>query len=149
MYRHTQLGTVTFVAIGAGVLMCAVLFRLIGPMPAGAMVILWAVLIMLVAALVLFATLTVEVTRDAVALWFGPGVVRKRFLLRDIASARPVRNRWYYGWGIRFTPHGWLYNVSGLGAVELQMRTGKRYRIGTDEPAALAAAVEAAITASR
>jgi hypothetical protein len=53
-----------------------------------------------------------------------------------------VRNRWYYGWGIRITPRGWLYNVSGLDAVELALKNGKCVRIGSDEPHALARAID-------
>ena len=43
------------------------------------------------------------------------------------------RNSWWYGWGIRLTPHGWMWNISGLDAVELTYRNGKKFRIGTDE----------------
>jgi hypothetical protein len=28
----------------------------------------------------------------------------------------------------------WIYNVSGFDAVEILMKSGKRYRIGTDQP---------------
>ena len=34
----------------------------------------------------------------------------------------------------RHTPHGWLYNVSGWEAVEITLPSGKRFRLGTDEP---------------
>jgi len=37
---------------------------------------------------------------------------------------------------------GWMYNVWGLDAVELNLTSGKVFRIGTDEPAELLAAVE-------
>jgi len=61
---------------------------------------------------------------------------------REIEDATPVRNHWFYGWGIRLTPHGWLYNVSGLGAVEIVLSSGKHYRIGTDRPEELAQAIQ-------
>ncbi len=38
----------------------------------------------------------------------------------------------------------WLFNVSGRDAVELKMKSGRTYRIGTDRPDALEAAVRAA-----
>jgi len=72
------------------------------------------------------------------------GKVRKRFRIEDIESSRVVRNRWYYGLGIRKIQNGWLYNVSGLDAVELQMKDGRRFRIGTDEPYELLEAIEVA-----
>jgi len=57
-------------------------------------------------------------------------------LLHDILSVKTVKNHRYYGRGIR----GWLwpkmciYNVSGFDAVEIKLKNGKIYRIGTDEP---------------
>jgi hypothetical protein len=43
--------------------------------------------------------------------------------------------------GIRLSPGGVLWNVSGLDAVELSLDGGRRFRVGTDEPRALAAAI--------
>ncbi len=57
------------------------------------------------------------------------------------SAARIVRNRWWYGFGIRLIPHGSLWNAWGLDAVELDLATGKVLRIGTDEPEALLAAI--------
>jgi hypothetical protein len=54
-----------------------------------------------------------------------------------------VKNQWWWGWGIRLIPGGWLYNVSGLDAVELKMKNGRVYRIGTDEPRKLAEFIQA------
>ncbi len=93
----------------------------------------------------LFSTLTVVIGEDELDVRFGPGVIRKRFKLRDIKSCQAVRNHWYYGWGIRSTPQGWLYNVSGLDAVEIKLRTGKRLRIGTDAPQELEMAIRQSI----
>ena len=44
-------------------------------------------------------------------------------------------------WVIR---NGWLYNVSGFDAVELELASGKLCRIGTDEPGRLLHAIEQA-----
>lgn len=130
-YRHTQFGWVTIGVCGA-----LVLFYLWCPLPARAPGI-WvfsipAILLGIVA--LLFGTLTVEVDDRAIRLWFGIGLIRKTIPLAEILSSRPVRNRWWWGWGIRAIPGGWLYNVSGLDAVEVVLRNGKVFRIGTDEP---------------
>ena len=90
---------------------------------------------------VLFGSLTVTIREDALEIRFGPGLFRKRFFLKDIESCLVVKNRWYHGWGIHSTRHGMLYNVSGLNAVEIKMRTGKKYRIGTDVPRDLEKAI--------
>jgi len=98
--------------------------------------------------MLLFGSLTVEVWEDRIVLWFGPGVIRKRFDVKDVRRATAVRNRWYYGWGIRFTPHGWLFNVSGFDAVELEMGSGRKYRIGSDEPQELLSAIRRVLQAA-
>jgi hypothetical protein len=43
------------------------------------------------------------------------------------------------------TPHGWLYNVAGRGAVEITLKGGRRFRIGTDEPERLCYAIQQAV----
>jgi hypothetical protein len=83
---------------------------------------------------VLFATLTVEIRERVLEVKFGPGIISKKFPLVNIEDCKVVKNPWYYGWGIRFISKGWLYNVSGLKAVEIRLKNGKLYRIGTDEP---------------
>lgn len=138
-YGHTQKGYLLAVTLGSALLVAVGLMLVSGFNGVGLLVIF-----ILAGSLVLFATLTVEVGDKAVHLWFGPGLIRKQFRLADITACRVVKNPWYYGWGIHLTPHGWLYNVSGFWAVELQMRDGRKYRIGTDEPERLALAIETA-----
>lgn len=95
----------------------------------------------------LFSSLTIIVDRDAVRWHFGPGFWRKSASISEIESAGAVRNKWWYGWGIRYTPHGWLYNVGGLSAVELRLSGGRKVRIGTSEPQQVVAAINDAIAA--
>ncbi len=102
------------------------------------------ILITMTISMTLFCSLTVIIKDDFLEIRFGPGVIRKRFSIREIESWRVVKNPWYYGWGIRITPHGWLYNVSGFHAVEIKMKTGEKYRIGTDEPHELLRAIQIA-----
>jgi hypothetical protein len=89
----------------------------------------------------LFSSLTIEIT-DAELRWqFGPGLIRKRVPLDQIASAEQVRTNFWEGWGIHISRFGWLYNVSGWDAVAIKLQNGKRFALGTDEPQALAAAL--------
>ena len=92
-------------------------------------------------ALLMFHSLRVEIGTSEISITFGIGWIKKRFPLSQISSARPVTNRWFYGWGIRYTPHGWLFNVSGWDATEIEMHNGKKYRIGSDEPDKLTKAI--------
>ena len=139
-YTHTQVGTVVLVLEGIAVAGILGLFLAFGWHPVGI-----AVLGILSVVVVLFGTLTVAVEDGWVACRFGPGLVRKRWPLADIREASVVRNPWYYGWGIHWTSHGWLYNVSGLGAVEIVLASGKKARIGSDEPEKLAEAIRQSI----
>ncbi len=132
-YRHTQLG---WVILGVAASVVAVARATV---PEGAPVAPMLVIAGLIA--LLFGTLTVEVDHEAVRLRFGVGLIRKRIALRDVRAWREVRNPWYAGWGIRVGPGGVLWNVSGLDAVELVLGDARRFRVGTDEPGALAAAI--------
>ena len=90
-----------------------------------------------------FATLTMSIDENYLRIKFGYGIFRKKFLLNEIISAKSVKNHWYYGWGIRiwFWPYMWIYNISGFDAVEIIMKNGRVYRLGTDEPKKLELAV--------
>ncbi len=140
-YRHTQVGWLTI-----GIVVCVTLLETGALMSAGmslGVVVVAAGITLLVA--LLFASLTVTVDRSDITVRFGIGLVRKRFALSAIRLYRPVHNPWYYGWGIKMIPGGWLYNVAGSSAVELLLEGGRYVRIGTDEPDALLAALRATI----
>ena len=108
-----------------------------------------SVFIMLFVILLLtsFASLTVTIDAKDLRIQFGYGIYKKCFDLRDIASSRIVRNKWYFGWGIRvwFWPYMWIFNVSGFNAIEIKLKNGKIYRIGTDEPKELEQAIQRSI----
>ena len=143
-YRHTQFGTVIVVTTAAIIPLAALPAWLAGIATAA-----WLILGSMVVVLSLFASLTVEIDAEHLRIRFGIGLIRKRFPLDQIDTCRPVSNPWIYGWGIRLTPHGWLYNVSGQEAVELKMKSGKTCRIGTDEPKVLTAALQEALDSSK
>jgi hypothetical protein len=88
----------------------------------------------LVISLALFHSLTVVVTENQIRIAFGPGLIHHSWALEAIENWKTVRNPWYYGFGIHLVRGGWLYNVSGLQAVELTLRNGRKCRIGTDAP---------------
>jgi len=82
----------------------------------------------------LFNGLTVSVSQKDIIIKFGYGLIKKRIKKEDINHAKIVRNKVIYGWGIRLTPHGWLWNIQGLDAIELSLKNGKCFRIGTNQP---------------
>jgi hypothetical protein len=146
-YRHTQRGTLVLWLLGfvmVIVLIVSAASGVSGPVA----VMLAVVLLVLILCAVWFGSLTVEIDESLVRVRFGPGPIGKSFPLAEIRSTRIVRNPWYYGWGIRLIPHGWLFNVSGSHAVELEMKGGRKFRVGTDEPEALHAALVSALATS-
>jgi len=140
-YRHTQFGwSLIAIVVGVGLLeLTVVALSTVSTMAitlAGAMAAIFAVL------LVMFATLTVVVDDKALQLRFGVGLLRRVVPLGDVVAARAVRIPWWTGWGVRAVSHGWLYRVGGRDAVELELDNGRVVRVGSDEPAALLAAVK-------
>ncbi|QGM44864.1 hypothetical protein [Methylocystis heyeri] len=107
------------------------------------------VAVVLAAVSAAFSSLTVEVSPDELVWFFGPGLFRKSVPRSEISLVSPVTNKWWYGWGIHLTPHGWLYNVSGLEAVEIKLWTGRTLRIGSDETEKLVHALRSGWTQTR
>ena len=140
-YEHTQVGYVIIVAIVAVMVLIGIILA-----TAGINWIAIAVLVIIAIALALFPSLTVVIQEEELEVRFGSGVIRKRFKLNEIESCQTVKIPWYYGWGIRMTPQGLLFRVSGFNAVDIKLRTGKRFRIGTDVPQELEEAIRQAIS---
>jgi hypothetical protein len=137
-YQHTQRGTVMIV----GMALLAVFFAFMAyalPSPGR-----WGALVAVLGLIILawlFSSLTVRVDDDELQWRFGPGLWRYRMALADVAGVSIVRNSVLNGFGVRMRRGFHLYNVSGLDAVELRMKSGDVRRIGTDDPAGLAAAL--------
>ena len=139
-YQHTQKGTLIRITMGMSIVLCLAIAGINGwNSPVGLP--LYGVMFLLVLVMWFFGSLTVEVTGEELKHWFGPGFWKKTYALQDIDTATQVRNSWIFGWGIRLTPHGWLYNVSGLDAVQIQLRSGRKFRMGTDDPQGLLEAI--------
>jgi hypothetical protein len=97
--------------------------------------------------IVAFYELTITIDDEILCASFGVGLVRKKVALAEIAACEPIRIRWWYGWGIHLTPYGWLYNVSGLDAVAITLRDGRKFALGTDDPNGFTSAVRRSINA--
>ena len=86
-----------------------------------------------VLALASFYSFTIQIVDGKINSWFGFGVARKSFPLEEIRSVEVVENPWYYFWGIKSIPGGWLYSIAPGGqALELVIKDGKLIRLGTN-----------------
>lgn len=147
IYKHTQIGYLMLVVTLAVLGLFAWLYFMASAEPpsadSGTNLLVTTVMVLILFILASFTTLQVVIDEKYLRIKFGYGMYKKKFLLSDVVSAKTVKNHWYYGWGIR----GWLwpkmciYNVSGFDAVEIKLKNGKTYRIGTDEPKKLEQAI--------
>ena len=139
IYHHTQVGrlmpALTVGAVAIVVVSVAVAARSV-------FVLLPLLLVALIA--MVFSTMTIEVINGELRHHFSFGFWLKRVQLDEIESAAAATSSWIEGWGIRATFRGMLYNVSGTRAVEVRLRSGRQFRLGTDEPEVLLAALRQA-----
>lgn len=137
-YQHTQIGWTLLT-----VLACVLFIDIYIPAPP-----YFAFVIIIIAIAV--SCLTVSVNDTELVWYFGPRIFKKSKPIGEIASCEKVQNKWWWGWGIRLRPIAgyWLYNVSGLEAVEITLKSGNKFRLGTDEPDFLYQAINNAIQAN-
>ncbi len=145
-YRHVQNAPRMYLICGFGAVLGFVGIAAGDELDVGRWAFLALAVLLVVTGLVI-ARLTVTVGEHAVTASFGWGWPSRRIELDEINTACAVRNSWWHGWGIRKVSHGWMYNNAGRDAIALTLRSGKAFRIGTDQPGELLAALERAQTA--
>jgi len=70
----------------------------------------------------------------------------KSFSIEGIQSVEIVKNPWYYFWGIKSMPGGWLYSIAPGGrAIELIFNDIKKVRLGTNRPEEIKQRIDQAI----
>jgi len=146
-YKHTQIGYLMLVVtLAVLVLFAWVQITAANEPPSadsGTNLLITSVMALILAILASFTSLQVNIDEKYLRIKFGYGIFQKKFSLDDVISAKAVKNHWYYGWGIRMwlKPKMWIFNVSGFEAVEIKLKNGRTYRIGTDEPEKLQQAI--------
>lgn len=142
-YQHTQAGTLIRWALGITSLgLVSLSFFALQPASfimasAGAILGLF---------FLLFHSLSVLVDEKYLHVKMGIGLIRIKIPLSEISGAHQVKNKWYHGWGVHTLENGFIFNVSGMKAVELVLKSGKIHRIGSDEPEALTEATNSGIS---
>ena len=142
-YKHTQIGYFFLTLYGAVLLIIISLFIFTDY----SLIAMIGLIIMLIA-LGIFASMTVKISAQKMKIQLGLGAIRKQIPIKDIETYRVVTHPWYFGWGIRYTPRGWIFRVSGNSGIEIQMKGGKLYQVGTDEPQELVEALNQALKVS-
>ncbi len=90
-----------------------------------------------------FVWLETRDSGDALQVCFGPfPSFSLNVRYTDIRTAARGRSALIDGWGIHYIPgRGWTWNLWGRDCVELELKSGRRIRIGTDDPDGLLDAV--------
>jgi hypothetical protein len=140
LYSHTQVGYVMLTLLTLGTF-CTTFWMIY----LGFSWIAFFSLVVLDVSLILFSTLTVEISDGILDVKIGPGILHKRFNLTDVRDCFIPSSLLHPTIGERLMPEGWLYNLSGRHAVELKMKNGRYYRIGTDVPSELAEHIRASL----
>lgn len=138
-YKHKQWGVVTFVGIILLAELVLAIDHFAWPIPAAGLGVLFGVFTLVAIAL---SSMTIEVNESEVSWYFGPGFFRKSLPLEEISRCQKVKNPIWMGFGIHAYGTGWIYNVSGLLGVEIELKGGAFIRLGTDEPNYLVQAIE-------
>lgn len=144
VYRHRQTGWIMMVPMLVVVGILALL--VVSIVPHGEWMEAIALISIPLVIILFFFSMSVEVNETKVVVRFGIGLFRRSIPLNTVTKCERVRNPWWYGWGIHYTPRGWLYNISGFDAVELTLVGEKTLRIGSDEPDALCAAIRSRLS---
>ena len=148
IYKHTQIGYWIVAVLGLVMVFISGLIVFYEFNWGGVIV-----LFILIICLNLLSTLTVIVEQDFLKIQLGPiKVIQKRINLKEIEIYKIIDIPWYYRWilGIRLISNGWGYNISGSRkAIEIQMITGKKCQISTNDWQKLEQAIEQTIKQKR
>jgi hypothetical protein len=146
LYQHKQSGGVILSVLGFGAAVCLWLASTIYASDARLMLFIVAAILGISA--LLFSSLTIELSDMSLSWRFGFGLLRKKVPTGEIINALVTRTSLLDGWGVHRTRNGWLYNVSGFGAVQVILRSGKSFLLGSDEPERLCSALKDTISSS-
>ena len=145
-YKHTQFGALTLTVLFlAGILTAYIILPMLAD---GRLVVAFVTLGLYLLIVALFYAFTVEISDRKLKFWFGIRVISKSYSLEEIQSTKEVQNPWYYLWGIKSIPGGWLYAIGPGSAVEIVFKNSKIIRLGTNQPKELKQAIDDAILAS-
>lgn len=121
------------------------LLQYLGATPVERYMPLTALGLVLVSVAIFFSSMTIEVNAQEVRWHFALKQFTKTIPLDAIKNVEKVKNPWWMGLGIHSFGTGWIYNVSGLWGIELELKSGELIRLGTNQPNYLKQAIQDAL----
>ncbi len=147
-YCHTQIGY-TSLALMLPFTLGALFGIFFGAPPLSTKIIFSFIAIPCLLISIFMYGLTVTVDGEHLSWHFGFKLFRKQIQLADIVGVEIIDDTKGWGYGIRFTKRGTLYNVSGKKAVAVRLKTpwkkDKEILIGTDRPYEMQSVLQAYI----
>jgi hypothetical protein len=141
-YKKTQFGTLTIIILlVVGLLIVPIIWSMIDE---GRLLAAIVTIALYLPVLALFYALTVQISDGKLKFWFGIGLVSKTYSLNEIQSTKEVKDPWYYLWGVKSIPGGWLYAIAPGHALEIVFKNGKIVHLGTNQSKELKKAIDAA-----
>ena len=145
-YKHTQFGALTIIILLlVGLLIAPITVSMLDE---GRLLVAIIMIALFLLVLALFYALTVKISDGKLKFWFGIGLIRKTFSLEEIHSTKEVKDPWYYFWGVKSIPGGWLYAIAPGNALEIALKNGKIIHLGTNQSKKLKEAIDEAMMAT-
>ena len=133
--KYTQVGTFSLIVLTPILIFSLVMIFFSGSKDLVLVSTFGFLALSMIIGLLIFYKLTILLNDTCISFKLGIGLISRKYLFTDIQCCKAVRNNPAFGVGIRMIPDGWLYNVSGLSAIELTFKNKKtKIRIGTDKP---------------
>ncbi|PIQ10085.1 MAG: hypothetical protein COW71_03835 [Ignavibacteriales bacterium CG18_big_fil_WC_8_21_14_2_50_31_20] len=91
--------------------------------------------VIVISVALLFYKLKIFIDANIMTISFGVGLIKRSIELKDIDfnSIEEIKIPWYYGIGLRITPHGILFNTKFGKALKLKSKNNtKTILVGTD-----------------
>ena len=137
--KYTQFGTLMVIIFVPIIIFSIIMIFTEGLQDTSALVAYSIVSLSMIAAMLFFYKLTIEIDDAFISFKLGIGWFGRKYRIDNLISCKPVKNSIWYGMGARLLPNGWLFNVSGLKAIELSFKNKKSIiRIGTNKPEEIA-----------
>ncbi len=141
-HKYIQFGTISLVLMVPVFIMIIIMLFTIGLKDLIQSLVLILLAVTFLICILIFYKMTIQINDTHVIFRMGIGLITREYELSQIKSCRPVRNSPFYGIGIRKIPGGWLFNVTGMEAVEISFKNKKQIvRIGTNKSEEISAII--------
>lgn len=102
-------------------------------------VLMWALVVLFI-----IIRLITTIDNEGIHMRFFP-LLKRSWKWEEIKSVKPIQYGFVGGWGIRlWTPYGTVYNIKGNQGLAIELKSGKKIMIGTQQLDVLTEQLQAA-----